>query len=319
MITYYRFRQNNKLTHSKDYFTHSLFYNLLYDATFVVNMTIMKKQTFTLLCCLLLSFYSFAQQHKYQTLEEKAFEKALYFTFEGNTHIALHHFKQFAIDYPNSELMPKVTFNTAVILHDLNHIEEAIPLFRKVLYTEYDYEAINEAENEELQKEYIVCKNKSAMHLAEIYLDKRDFDKAATYIYLFDQKHKFQHFCGDGHVSHDMYTAKMYARLYAGQQKHDKAIAELIPFLFEDSSENQNDVLKLLDQLLTTNYTMVELHAFAESTLNSIKIKKEEIILYFLNKRIKLNKKDIGTENYIEFLGKNPLLKKYLSQNATQV
>ncbi|EDP97635.1 hypothetical protein U8527_04755 [Kordia algicida OT-1] len=279
----------------------------------------MKKQTITLLYCLLLSLYNFAQQHTHQTFEEKAFEKALYFTFEGNTHIALHHFKQFAIDYPNSELIPKVTFNTAVILHDLNRTEEAIPLFRKVLYTEYDYETINEAENEELQKEYIVCKNKSAMHLAEIYLDKRDFDKAATYIYLFDQKHKFQHFCGDGHVSHDIYTAKMYARLYAGQQKHDKAIAELIPFMFSNASADDTQFINLLDQLLTTNYTNLELHAFAKTTLNSIKIKKEEIIVYFLNKRIKLAKKDIDTKDYIAFLEKNPLLKKYLSQDVTRV
>ncbi|WP_420574835.1 tetratricopeptide repeat protein [Kordia sp.] len=279
----------------------------------------MKKYTYTFILCLLISFFSYAQQHKYNALEKEAFKKALYFAYEDNPRIALHHFKQFAVSYPNSALMPKVTYNTAVLLRDLGDIEQAIPLFRKVLYTEYDYDIIDEDDHKELEKEYIVCKNKSAMHLAEIYLDKRDFKKASTYIYLFDQKHKFDHFCGNEHVAHDMYTAKMYARLYAGQQKHQKAIAELIPFMFQNPFADNDEVITLLGRLLETNYSSQELRSAAEVAVYTIKSTGSDIIIDFLNHKVKIERATIidDLDRYKNFVKSNPLIKKYLSETQS--
>ena len=125
-------------------------------------------------------------------------------------------------------------------------------------------------------EQYALFKHRSASHLADIYLDKGNYDKAKKYIRLFDKKYKYSHFGGNELRAYEIYAAMQYARLFHGQDQTDKAIKNLLPHMFYDGIANNESLVDLLDSLLNQRYTSQELGKLFKQAKSTLIIESED-------------------------------------------
>lgn len=246
---------------------------------------------------LLTSLYAFGQGEK-PNPDQIAFDEilAVYYDDEYDSTLSLCH--NFLQEHSESTLIPRVKYNIGYILRELGRDEESIPIFEDLLESNYnDRERFGG-----LMEQYALFKHRSASNLADIYLDLGDFGNAKKYILLFDKKFKYQHFGGNEMMAHEIYTARQYARLYHGQGKTDKAINELLPYVFDNGLASNSAVLKLLDKLLNIRYSADELKKLVVQAQASLTIStKDEAYIEFLNTKIKVLDYQLFEIGNIEF------------------
>lgn len=228
------------------------------------------------------SLAGFTRQEK-ETPDQIAFEEALDFYYEEEYDSALVYFEGFLQHFPNSSLIPKAKFNIGYMLMERQRREEAIPVFEYLLAANY-----NEKDPAGgLMEEYALYKHWSAKHLAGIYLDRNDYQKAAIYIRLFDKKYPYQHFCGNEQSANSIKTAYFYARLYEGQGKRKKAIDELLPYIFYDGMASNEYAVAYLQTLLQKEYSREQLKQLALQAKASLKISRSgTATIQYLEKKV---------------------------------
>ena len=276
-------------------------------------------------CVIILSFTSlfvFGQEGK--TDDQLAFDEMLQAYYDQDYDSALTLCQNFLSNHAESALVPRIKYNIGYILRETGHDKKSIPIFEELLASNY-----NEKERfGGLMEQYALYKHRSASNLADIYLDLGDYQLAQKYIRLFDKKYQYQHFGGNEMMAHEIYTARQYARLYHGQGKTDKAIRELIPYIFENGLASNKSLLTLLDKFLNERYSKEELHQLFVQARSTLTIKTEDkASIKLLGVRIEFldfelfamgnidfneNLKLVGQEKWDKVFTTNTLFSKYL-------
>lgn len=271
----------------------------------------------------LLHFVVFGQQEE-RISDQSDFDAALDVYYDEEYDSALALFQSFVVKNPRSPLVSRAKYNIGYIFRELDRDEESIPVFEELLQSDYD-------EKERfggLMEQYALYKHRSASHLAEIYLDKGDYEKAAKYIRLFDKKYKYKHFGGNERMANEIYTAISYARLYDGQGNSEKAIKQLLPYLFDDGLASNSHLLDILNGILVKEYDDTELKMLVESAKSSLVVKDDDkAFIDFLGTRIKVSDYQLfdlsnpemqenlelaGVTKWRKVLDTHPIFKRYL-------
>ncbi|RIV43600.1 tetratricopeptide repeat protein [Flagellimonas pelagia] len=210
----------------------------------------------------------FAQNNKGDA-ELEWFEELSEITYEGDYMTAYLGFGQFLEKFPDSELAPRALFNQGYLLRELGRGQEAKRIFERIIEEEY-----NEYENYGgIMEQYTLYKNRSAKHLAEIFIEEENFVEALKYIKMFDNIYPYKHFCGNELEADAIYTDVMYAKTYHGLGKLDKAIKKLLPHLFYNGLASNNEVMELLSQYLPQLYSNDEVKQFLQEGIQNFKVK----------------------------------------------
>ncbi|WP_221406582.1 tetratricopeptide repeat protein [Roseivirga sp. 4D4] len=222
---------------------------------------------------------------KEPTTDQLAFDQILETYYDEEYDSALTLCQNFLSNHIESSLIPRVKYNMAYILREIDRDEEAIPIFINLLESNYD-------EQEKfggLMEQYALYKHRSASNLADIYLNLKNYELAKKYIRLFDKKYKYQHFGGNELMAYEIYSAKQYARLYHGQGKIDKAIKKLLPYIFYNGLASNSSLLNLLEEYLLEKYSRKELSILINQAKSTLVINTEdEATIIFLKTKIEV-------------------------------
>lgn len=279
-----------------------------------------------LLLIVITFFSSFlaTSQEKERTQDEISFDSAMdYFEKEDNE-TSLASFNSFLTQYPDSRLKPRAKFNIGVLLRKLGRNDEAIPIFSEILDSDYDEKEAYGG----IMEQYALYKNRSSKELAEIYFEKKDYKKVSHYIYLFDKKYKYHHFCGNEIRADKIYIAESYAKLFLGQNKPQKAIDKLLPYVFYDGVASNSGALEILEESLKMKYSETEIKELIAQTVKSLNMQNDyDATITFLGKKLKVYEEQLydrsnpmlaadlelkGNEKFNRIFAIHPLFSKYL-------
>ncbi|WP_088339526.1 tetratricopeptide repeat protein [Robiginitalea sediminis] len=209
--------------------------------------------------------YTWAQEGT--RTEETWFDDLVTAYYDGEYWTALMGFERFMETYPGSEFRPRAEFNRACLLRELGKPDQAIAAFKAIMRSDFDeYEPYGG-----IMEQYALYKNRSAGHLAELYLELEDYDQAAAYVYQYDKVYPYQHFCGNELSANEIFTATLYARVYYGQGKPRKAIEKLLPHVFYNGLAGNAQVLELLEIYLPQTYSRDEMVAALEQAISDFR------------------------------------------------
>lgn len=218
--------------------------------------------------------------------------------YDGDYMTAYLGFGRFVEEYPKSDLAPRAVFNQAWLLRELGKEEEAKVIFEQIMKSDYDEQEAYGG----IMEQYTLYKNRSAKHLAEIYLGEENYKEAAKYIYIFDKVYPYKHFCGNELSANEIYTDAMYAKAYHGKGNTEKAIKKLLPHMFDNGLAGNGEIVELLNNYLPQVYSKEELTQLMETSLKEFKIgKHEEGLLKLLGVRIPVYTYQLygfGNQNY---------------------
>lgn len=89
--------------------------------------------------------------------------------------------------------------------------------------------------------------------LCEINLKRNNYKLALKYICL-SEKSPFEHFCGNAEPSRSAFTAYTKAKCYLGLNKQNSALMELLPYIFDQETEDYDNIIAQASQLLKNKY-----------------------------------------------------------------
>lgn len=147
---------------------------------------------------------------------------------------AKNEFSNFAKTKPTSIYKIIAIYHLAEIANKQNNSSEAISLYLQVLKLTVP---------DSIEDNY---KNYSAKELAEIYIDKKDYNTAIKYLDLTKKKFPYRHFCGNAYASDDIYTADRYSDCYIALGDYKKAIDILTPHMFGNGLADNGELVKKL-------------------------------------------------------------------------
>jgi hypothetical protein len=262
-------------------------------------------------------------QDQTRSTDQLAFDRAIELFEDEQPQAALLAFTEFRETYPNSPLAPRAHFNIGFLNWHLKNNPAAIMAFQEILEQPY-----NEQDENNLMEPYALYKHHSCRYLAEIYLEEKNYDEASQYIYLFDKEYPYQHFCGNEWAAYDMYKAVMYARLYEGENKIEKAVKVLVPHIFANGLASNQEVLEQLIGLLERHFPIEQIKRELQAAYVSLTItekrkeKKASLLLY--GERVSLDEyfyeEDSTKElsdlaRYQALVNSNPLFEKFLGNH----
>lgn len=260
-------------------------------------------------------------QEEPTTPEERLFEEAAQRFEAGDYLTAAVDFEQLIKQYPKSDVVPRAHFNRALCYYYFKDYETSEEIFHEILEQRYD-----ERDPNGLMEPYALYKHHTCRYLASIALEKKDYQAAEKYINLFDKKYPYQHFCGNEWSAYDMYKAVMYAKVYRGTNRIDRAMNELLPHMFSDALASNEEVLTELEDIIDKHYSKDESQAEFEKALASLEVKDVKkhrsgtIILYGVKIEIEdyfydydeKSSKVSDEERYKQKVLDNPLFKRFL-------
>lgn len=210
-----------------------------------------------------------SQAQPTHTKDELAFEHALSLYEDERLDEAVLALYEFMATFPHSPLRGRAHFNLGLIQFQRQHWAEATVAFKEILEAGY-----NELDANNLMEPNTLYKHHSACLLAEISLQQKDYKAAEEYIHLFENVYPYQHFCGNELTAYAIYLATMKARLYEGQQKIEKAVRTLVPFVFDNALASNTELLDLLINILYRHYSADEIKHELNQALATITLKK---------------------------------------------
>jgi tetratricopeptide (TPR) repeat protein len=211
------------------------------------------------------------QSEEKLTKDKQAFDEAYKFYEDGDLENALVTFYEFMRVYPESHLVARAHFNIGCVSRELKRVEGAKAAFLEILDKEYD-----EMDPNSLMEPYALYKHHSCRHLAEIFLEEKNYKEAEKYIQHFDKVYPYQHFCGNEWAAYDIYKATMEARVLEGKQKHERAIAVLLPEIFENGLASNDYLLDELIGILNRHFTNDEIQGELRNALSSLKVESKK-------------------------------------------
>jgi len=281
-------------------------------------------KTLLVMACLCIGFAPVLAQKSRKLKEPKqkpdqvAFQIAADLFDDQQYKASLRAFQRFRVQFPNSSLKASAHYNVALIYYISHEYDSAKNVFIQILDQPY-----NERDPNDIMEPYKLYKHNTCRILAEISIEEKEFEMAERYITMFDKEYPYQHFCGNEWAAYGMYCAVMKARVHNGLSRPEKAVQELVPYIFDNGLASNERLLEELCDVLKGNYSSSEIKEELNKALASIVIRKEKdsetgfMTLYGIEVEInqwysdEKNEKT-GVEFYKEIAVNSELFKRYL-------
>lgn len=227
-------------------------------------------------------------------------------------------FSQFMLEYARSPLRASAHYNLALSHYRMRDYPASKMFFRAILEQPY-----NERDENSLMEPYRLYKHNSCRQLASIALEEHDYKSAEKYIHMFDKKYPYQHFCGNEWSAYDMYKAVMMAKVYEGTGQIEKAMEQLLPYVFSNALASNDEVLDQLSTVLQKHFRMEELREEFKRAVESLEIKEtrkeKSAYIHLFNVSVPVldvhfepEKNLSDKENYQKVIEANALFQKFL-------
>ena len=207
-------------------------------------------------------------------IEGKIKYETLYNKKEDILDIAFEQFEKIIENYPNSKLYHKSLYNLAKISSQLDYEKDEIKYLQMLLNSNAN-DKENSGRNGIMANPFANFKNEASSRLAEIYIDKGNFEEALDYK-LINEKHPFQHFCGNAYAEDEIYNAQQYAKIYIGLGKNEKVLDYLLPHIINNGLASNSELVDLTIHFLKDNYSKSELEMDFEMSIKNIYSKVEK-------------------------------------------
>lgn len=178
---------------------------------------------------------------------------------------ALEYYEQFISQTPNSFITFQALQDAGFITYQLKDTNRAINFYEKAL----NFHKVDQD-----------LKYQSCLHLAQIYLEHKDFKKSLKYLKL-TKKYPFRSFCGNAYDDEEIHLSVLYARCYIGLDQIQKALYYTLPKIFYDGLALNKEIVDLAVQILQNNFDQEKiLSELEEAVKNPI---KDDSGTYYLN------------------------------------
>lgn len=168
---------------------------------------------------------------------------------------SLEYYEKLIKEFPKSNLYLPAINNAALVSHQLGYEEKAIKYFQAMLKMDRDDQLENGNEIEILSETQANIKNRACKNLAEIHINKGEYEQAITYLEL-TKEYPFSHFCGNEYAEDDIYVATLYTKAYQGLGKVDSALQYALPHMFSNGLADNIDIVMLIIDILKENYDL---------------------------------------------------------------
>ena len=265
-------------------------------------------------------FFANGQEDKLNP-DQIEFDKVMDTYYNKEYDSAVTKFQNFIKDFPNSKLTGRAKYNIAYIYRETEKNDKAILAFKEILNSE-----LNEKDAYGgLMEQYTLYKHRSSAILADIYIEKKDYQAALKYNNKADKKYPYKHFHRREMVDNEVYLSANYSKIYIGLGNYKKALKYVLPYTFYGRNYIVDDIIASLDSL----YSKEQIKAELNSAKNNLVLKKKNYaIIKLFGKKLKVyedllysNMNDPNIELYFELKGIDiykkiidihPLFKHYL-------
>lgn len=217
-------------------------------------------------------------------------------------------YKYLIYEKPNSKNY-KLYYSLACSLWELEKINEAEKMFLTIINSKEKFYSDNYYYISDLKNDtnsYIYgyssyttnYKNKAAIYLTKIYLEKKRFERALNFIKLADKKYITTYNCGTGFSSQEDLYDFLYSSCYLGLKKYKKVINLLLPECLV-----RNDTIIL--SAIRNTYSEKEIQKYLENA--------EKSIIFKLDSLSSFSYQEIYSDNKLEKSQTN----EYISGSAT--
>lgn len=273
-----------------------------------------------LILFLAFTFFAHGQEDKLKP-DQTEFDQAMDIYYKKEYDSAVVKFQNFIRNFPNSELIGRAKYNIAYIYRETDQNDKAIPAFKEIL---------NSRLNEKdafggIMEQYTLYKHRSSSILAEIYIEKEDFQTALEYNKKADKKYPYKHFHRREVVDNEVYLSNNYSKIYRGLGDNKKSLKYILPYTFYGRNYIVADIIASLDLLYSNEQIVSELNSAKKSLFQK---KNNYALIKIFGKKLKVyenllysDMNDPNIEQYYELKGLDiykkivdihPLFKHYL-------
>lgn len=252
-----------------------------------------------------------------QTQDQILFDHAVQYFADGHYTRAAEEFETFLSKFPTSPLLGRAHYNLGLTHYRLLNYITAKKVFLQILDQPY-----NEQDKNDIMEPYTLYKHHSCRMLTEIALVEKDYRAAEKYIRMFDEEYPYQHFCGNEWAAYDMYKAVMLAKAFEGQGETKKALGSLLPYIFSNALASNEEVLRLLTDILEAHYSQEQNQQAFAKALATLEIKETKkstrAFINLYDVKIEVNDYNYETKNnsskeyYEHSLREHELFKRFL-------
>ncbi|MGE5944882.1 MAG: tetratricopeptide repeat protein [Flavobacteriales bacterium] len=266
------------------------------------------------------AFFATGQENELKP-DQQEFEKIMDVYYKKEFDSAVVKFQNFIKDFPNSELTGRAKYNIAYIYRETKQNDKAIFAFKEILNSQ-----LNEKDAfGGIMEQYALYKHRSSAILADIYIEKKEYQTALEYNMKADKKYPYKHFHSRELIDNKVQISANYAKIYRGFDKFQKSLQYVLPYAFYDRNYIIEDIITSLDSLYSKEQIITELN---KAKNNLILKKKNYALVELFGMKLKIYEEllysdmnDPNIEQYFELKGIDiykkivdihPLFKHYL-------
>jgi tetratricopeptide (TPR) repeat protein len=131
-------------------------------------------------------------------------------------------------------------YSLACSLWELNSLTKAEKMFLNIINSNEKYYSTTYDHSSDIPGDFSSAlygyghfssnyKNSAAIHLAKIYIEKKEFDKALSFLEDAIKKYEVSYSCGTGYRNQQDEYNFLYGCIYEGQKDYDKVMDLLLP------------------------------------------------------------------------------------------
>lgn len=260
-------------------------------------------------------------QEKKLEPDQLEFDKIMDIYYKKNYDSTIVKFQKFIKDFPNSKLTGRAKYNIAYIYRETEQNDKAISSFKEILNTK-----LNEKDDYGgIMEQFALYKHRSSAILADIFIEKKDYQTALEFNKKADKKYPYKHFHNREIVDNKVYLSANYSKIYRGLGNYKKSLKYVLPYTFYGRNYIVDDIILSLESMYSKEQIITELN---HARKNLILKKKNYAIIQLFGKKLKVYENllysdlnDPNMEQYFELKGidiykkivdKHPLFKHYL-------
>lgn len=169
-------------------------------------------------------------------------------------------------------LYTEALFHLACSHVGLNDTSNAQKAFEQILKSNFREKSHRKGKSDLIVEPTDVYKNGACEFLANLALEKGDYQLALDYTCLADTVYPYQHFCGNALAANGIYMAMLYADCYIGLGAFDKALEYLFSQVFDHGLASTQEIVEKAALLISEMYSSEEIRKFFEEARASVSI-----------------------------------------------
>lgn len=196
------------------------------------------------------------------------FERANDYYYQDKLEKALENYQYIVKHYPRNKLYPSALYNAAHCSFRLERYDQSAGYCRELLGSK-----VNDREwvgGSIMSNPYANYRHRAARILSDCFFEQQQWDSAYHYLALSDTVYPLISMCGNASAENRIALVVRYAEIYEKMQQPDRAIAKLLPYVFNNILADNSRVIAELQKLLSGRS---ELKQELDAAIDSIYLK----------------------------------------------